>query len=59
MEMTRTNRTMAQIVEAGVALLPTGRDAATNFLLQHGVRDSVIARVLCEPGRRRTTGTQQ
>jgi hypothetical protein len=59
MEMTRMNRTMVQIVEAGIALLPTGRGAATNYLLQHGVRDSVIARVLCEPERRRPTDTPQ
>lgn len=49
-QQSRPDSVSAQIVEAGLARQQThGRASAAQFMAQRGIRDQVIARVLCEP----------
>lgn len=52
-DKSRPGQGMAATVEAGIALAAEGRDGALAYLIAHRVPDAVIARVLCEPARRR------
>ena len=55
MEIDSRRRTaMAATVETGIALaVEHDRASAVKYLTEHRVPDSVIARVLCDPERRR------
>ena len=53
-DRSRPDLAMAKFVEHGVSLAAThGQTEAAAYLAARGVPDAVIARVLCEPGRRR------
>ena len=53
-DRSRPNLAMALIVDHGIAMAAThGIVKAAAYLSVHGVPDAVIARVLCEPERRR------
>ena len=51
----RTNTALATLVDRCIAMPATGRHVAVAELVAGGVADRVIARVLCEPERRRPT----
>jgi hypothetical protein len=54
-DRSRPDLAMAKFVEYGIALAAThGQTEAAAYLAARGVPDAVIARVLCEPSRRRT-----
>jgi hypothetical protein len=56
-DQSRPNSVMALIVDHGIAMAETeGMAKAVAYLTARGVPDAVIARVLCEPGRRRGSG---
>lgn len=53
-DLSRPNLAMALIVDHGIAMAETeGMAKAAAYLAARNVPDAVIARVLCEPGRRR------
>jgi hypothetical protein len=56
-DQSRPNLAMALIVDHGIAMAETqGKAKAVAYLTARGVPDAVIARVLCEPERRRGSG---
>jgi len=56
-DQSRPNLAMALIVDHGIAMAETeGMAKAVAYLTARGVPDAVIARVLCEPDRRRGSG---
>lgn len=56
-EQSRPNLAMALIVDHGIAMAGTeGMAKAAAYLASRNVPDAVIARVLCEPNRRRGSG---
>lgn len=56
-DQSRPNLAMALIVDHGIAMAGTqGMAKAVAYLTARGVPDAVIARVLCEPDRRRSNG---
>lgn len=56
LQESRPDLATATIVESGIALVTArGRAGAAQYLTQHRVPDAVIARVLCDPARRRAT----
>jgi hypothetical protein len=56
----RPNLAMALIVDHGIALAATaGNVVAAAYLAERHVPDAVIARVLCDPDRRRVSARPQ
>lgn len=56
-DQSRPNLAMALIVDHGIAMAETeGMAKAAAYLAARNVPDAVIARVLCEPDRRRGAG---
>ncbi len=59
-DRSRPNLAMALIVNHGIMMASMhGMVKAAAYLSVHGVPDAVIARVLCEPERRRGAGNPQ
>lgn len=56
----RPNLAMALIVDHGIAMAATsGNAVAVAYLTERNVPDAVIARVLCDPGRRRASAPRR
>lgn len=52
----RPDQRMAKIVDAGIGMISArGRTAAVAYLAKNGVNDKVMARVINEPNRRRSS----
>jgi hypothetical protein len=59
-DRSRPDLAMARFVEHGISLAAThGQTEAAAYLAARGVPDAVIARVLCEPSRRRALPRQE